>query len=319
MQELYRQRLYDFGYNWLVAKKKKKQQSNSHYHLLKKAWLRRHRKVKREFHQKHKEALDFVIDKFPAKEKLASGAVGALMLSSVVPSPAVIGAIGSIADEPPQEVKVDQTPQLLAELNTVVGEKVRLLSDVEEASAAATLSKYFQMDVKSDIDGLRLNRTYGIIGAEQHLMRYPGDTMATHLLPEEKGDKMIYSSGMAPGRGAWGYFADSKTGFTQKDAEREKWYIAVQTFAAPNYNGRLADYRDFFKYRKMLVVNTQTGEAVVADIADSGPAIWTGKHLGGSPEVMYNLGFGKSRKGAVLYFFVNDPDDTIPLGPISLK
>lgn len=299
--------------------KKIKDTQTSHYHLLKKAWLKRHKKVKREFHQKHKEALDFVIEKFPAKEKLASGAVGALMLSSVVPSPAVMGVIDSTSSEPPEEVRVDKTPQLLTELSAVVGEKARPLSDIEEASAAATLSKYYSVDVRRDIDGLRLNRTYGIIGAEQHLMRYPGDTMATHLAPEEKGDKMTYSSGMAPGKGAWGYFTNSKAEMTQKDIEREKWYVAVQTFAAPNYNGRLADYRGFFKYRKMLVVNTQTGEAVVADIADSGPAIWTGKHLGGSPEVMYKLGFGKSRKGAVLYFFINDPSDTIPLGPVNLK
>jgi hypothetical protein len=67
----------------------------------------------------------------------------------------------------------------------------------------------------------------------------------------------------------------------------------------------------------MLVVNTKTGQAIVTDIADAGPAVFTGKHLGGSPEVMYFLGLHKgSRKGPVLYFFIDDPDDKIPLGPI---
>ena len=70
----------------------------------------------------------------------------------------------------------------------------------------------------------------------------------------------------------------------------------------------------------MLVVNPLTGQAVVSDIADAGPAVWTGKHLGGSPEVMHFLGFADGpRKGAVLYFFINDLDDKIPLGPINLK
>jgi hypothetical protein len=55
----------------------------------------------------------------------------------------------------------------------------------------------------------------------------------------------------------------------------------------------------------------------VTDIADAGPGQSTGKHLGGSPEVMHHLDFGKGpRKGAVLYFFIEDPDDKIPLGPI---
>lgn len=148
--------------------------------------------------------------------------------------------------------------------------------------------------------------------------------MALQLSPADRNDKIIYSSGMAPGRGAWGYFAKSKAELTNEDIEREKWYIAVQTFAAPNYNSKLSDYRGFFKYRKMLVVNPQTGQAVVSDIADSGPAIWTGKHLGGSPEVMYYLGLGeKKRKGPVLYFFIDDVDNKqsfsankIALGPI---
>ena len=67
----------------------------------------------------------------------------------------------------------------------------------------------------------------------------------------------------------------------------------------------------------MLIVNTKTGQAVVGDIADAGPAVWTGKHLGGSPEVMYHLGFAKgSRKGPVLYFFIDDVDNKVALGPL---
>lgn len=297
--------------------KKKRIKQLSHYSLLKKEWLKRHRRARRKIHEKHKEALEFVVDKFPAKEKLAHGAIGALMISSVLPSPAVINAISPKVEEPPVEVKVDRTNELIGELNSVVGENVRSLNPDEEARTSEILSRYFRANVRADVDGKRLNRSYGVIGAEQHLVRFPGDSMATHLAPEVKNNKMIYSSGMAPGRGAWGYFAKSKAEFTHDDLEREKWYIAVQTFAAPNYNSRLSDYRGFFKYRKMLVVNTKTGQAIVCDIADAGPAVWTGKHLGGSPEVMYHLGFGEgSRKGGVLYFFIDDKDNKIPLGPI---
>ena len=75
----------------------------------------------------------------------------------------------------------------------------------------------------------------------------------------------------------------------------------------------------FFKFRKMLLVNPNTGQAIVTVIGDAGPAEWTGKHLGGSPEVMYHLGLGSgSRKGGVLYFFIDDANDTIPLGPVTL-
>ena len=55
-------------------------------------------------------------------------------------------------------------------------------------------------------------------------------------------------------------------------------------------------------------------------IGDAGPAVWTGKHLGGSPEVMYYLEREDgARRGPVLYFFIDDPQDLVPLGPIQVK
>ena len=58
------------------------------------------------------------------------------------------------------------------------------------------------------------------------------------------------------------------------------------------------------------------GNAVVADIADSGPAAWTGKQFGGSPEVMNYLGGSRYKKGPVTVFFVDDPKNRVPLGPV---
>lgn len=240
------------------------------------------------------------------------------MLGQVLPATTALGVISQITDtNHEQQAPIDKTQPLLQELNQTVPREVRALDASEEAKVSEILSKYFDIFVKPDINGLRLNRTYGLIGAEQHLVRFPGDSMNGHLDPEVANDHFFYSSGMAPGRGAWGYFANSREEFTPKDKEREKWYIAVQTFEAPNYNQRLNDYRDFFKYRKMLIVNSKTGQAIVTDIADAGPAVFTGKHLGGSPEVMYYLNLHQGpRKGPVLYFFIDDPDDKIPLGPI---
>lgn len=75
-----------------------------------------------------------------------------------------------------------------------------------------------------------------------------------------------------------------------------------------------------YKYRKMLLVNPDNGKSIITDIADSGPAEWTGKHLGGSPEVMkYLERVDGAQRGPVLYFFIDDPEDKIPLGQISVK
>ena len=124
---------------------------------------------------------------------------------------------------------------------------------------------------------------------------------------------------MAPSTGAWGYFSNSHQDMTRQDVLREKYYIAVQTFLSPGFNENVREYMNFFKYRKMFLVNPQNGKAIVADIADSGPAAWTGKQLGGSPEVMkYLERVDGSGRGPVLYFFVDDPENKVPLGPVSL-
>lgn len=292
---------------------------NSHFQTLRDKWTEKHEKAKKRFEEKHKETLAFLIDRIPAKDKIATGAASLIMLSTNL-NPTTALAHAAAKTPPPviEENNVEKIESLLKDLKTVVPDEVRSLTPDEEASISAVLSNNFDMKVTPDINGLRLNRTYGMIGAEQHLMRYPGDNMGTHFTNGSESHA-IHSSGMAPGRGAWGYFANSASEMTVADIEREKWYIAVQTFLAPNYIDRLSEYRDFFKYRKMLVVNPSTGQAIVCDIADAGPAVWTGKHLGGSPEVMYYLGLHEGpRKGAVLYFFIEDPDDTIPLGPINL-
>jgi hypothetical protein len=92
----------------------------------------------------------------------------------------------------------------------------------------------------------------------------------------------------------------------------------VQTLYLADWTDRLSYLRDWYKYRKVMVINPKNGKAVVAVIADAGPAKFTGKSFGGSPEVMDHLESKDGKqKGPVVLFFVDDPDDKIPLGPIN--
>jgi hypothetical protein len=179
-----------------------------------------------------------------------------------------------------------------------------------EKSLEAVFRDSTGINARASLEGEHLNTTYGYIGAEQHLTRYPGDTMAIHPKLVEKDE------GMAPGKGAWGYFAPSKSQMTESDVENEKWYAVVQTLYLPDWSTRQPYLRDWYKYRKVMIVNTMNGNAVVADIADSGPAAFTGKQFGGSPEVMNYLGGASYKKGPVVVFFVDDPNNQVPLGPV---
>lgn len=204
-----------------------------------------------------------------------------------------IAGISRNAEEPTQKSLLDMVKSILPE-------RVGPLTRSQEKTLEQVFQNVIGVNARASLEGEHLNTTYGYIGAEQNLMRYPGD----------------HVENMAPGRGAWGYFAPSKSQLSNADIEREKWYAVVQTLYLPDWDRRLVYLRDWYKYRKVLIVNTVNGNAVVADIADSGPAAWTGKHFGGSPEVMEALGGPRYKKGAVVIFFVDDPENKVALGPV---
>jgi hypothetical protein len=276
-----------------------------HYEYLRKKWVARHKDLSENLFDKH-------------FQKAAAGSIGGLMLLSSTGA-LLAGGTTPFFQKGSEEVsKEDKNALLKAELLDKVPDEVRVLNPEEEERIAQVLTKDLGIKVSSEIKGIRLNRTYGLIGGEQHLYRYPGDNLYAHSKSAQDW-AMFGSSGIAPGLGAWGYFAPSKEEFTPQDEARERWYLATQTFLAPGFAERVREYRDFFKFRKMVVINPKTGQAVVAVIGDAGPASWTGKHLGGSPEVMYDLGLAEGpRKGPVLYFFIDDPEDKVPLGPIKV-
>ena len=287
--------------------------NSTNYQYLRDKWTKKHRDLQKNIATKHKKSFEWLSTN---SKQLAVGSLGGLILLA---SPVqTTESVSNGANVSKQEIQpVESKTFLISDLGKVLPDEIRPLTQEEEEKIGKILSDKFGMDVSAQINGLRLNRSYGLIGAEQHLARYPGDNMSSHFDTNADDASKYYSSGMAPGLGAWGYFATSRANLTGEDTLREKYYIAVQTFLAPDFNKKVAVYRDFFKYRKMLAVNPHNGRAMVVVIGDAGPAEWTGKHLGGSPEVMKYLERvdGRSR-GPVLYYFIDDPKDSIPLGPI---
>lgn len=278
------------------------------YEYLRKKWIGKQKAASEKFLSHHSSSI----------RKAAIGGLGGLLLLTT-PGLATIAPVTSSATSETGITGVEDKNALLAEsLASEVPPENRNLIPSEETKIENTLSDYLGVNAKAEIDGIRLNRSYGIIGGEQHLYRYPGDNLLKHA--DNAVDYVMYiPAGIAPGLGAWGYFASSQNSFTEAQKQQEKYYLAVQTFLVPGYAENVKKYSDFFKLRKMIVVNPKTGQSVVAVIGDAGPADWTGKHLGGSPEVMEGLGLaGGPRKGPVLYFFVEDPQNKIPLGPIKV-
>lgn len=236
----------------------------------------------------------------------SAGLTGALLLSPITTDTASTSGITQVltSHKTPDTLKQNLapiTPHYPTKLDGAAAQKI-------ESAITDTTG----IPVKAVLEDQSLNHQVGYIGYEQHLKRFPGDDLSLH------DDEQI--AGIAPGLGAWGYFAPSRDAFTTQDYLREKYYSVAQTLYLPDWNTNFRYLRDWYKYRKILIVNPANGHAVVTVLGDAGPAEFTGKQFGASPEAMKELDLHKGpRKGLVIFLFIDDPDDKIPLGPVTTK
>jgi len=243
-----------------------------------------------------------------AAKLLAVGATATALMTSPLTPIALRAALPAASQSTPLNPQ-DLHLLLSRQLKDILPKYVEPLTPAQEERVSKLLHDYFGLHATAELEGNRLNRSYGLIGAEQHLPRYPGDTVSAH--------GAYLGAGITPGLGAWRYFARSKAEMTPDLVAKERYYVAVQTLYLPDWSIRLAYPRDWYRYRKVAVVNPKNGKTVIAVVADSGPAAWTGKHFGGSPEVMGYLEMKDGRqRGPVVLFFVDDPEDRVPLGPM---
>lgn len=234
-----------------------------------------------------------------------AGLIGSLL---VMPMPQMTSIPTEVSE--PVKSALSNKQKILGNLQEIIPHQPAKLTLEQTTKVENLISENTNIPVKAVLDGQSLNHHIGYIGFEQHLKRYPGDSLGEH--------DEIQEAGMAPGLGAFGYFVKDQKDFSTKTFLQEKYYCVVQTLYLENWN---TDYRqlwDWYKFRKMLVINPVNGQAVVCSIGDAGPADWTGKQFGGSPEVMQSLDLNKGpRKGLILMLFVDDPENKVSLGPVN--
>jgi hypothetical protein len=209
------------------------------------------------------------------------------------------------------EVTADEHQEILNKMKSFVTSPPGHLPRQEELYLEQQLTDMLGFEVLAELEGHRLNHSIGIMGGEQHLKRFPTDTLEQH--------DAVREAGIAPNRGAFGWFTDQGQ-LTAKAIEREKYYFAVQTLYLPDWNTNHAQLKPWYKFRKMIAINPAEEVAVVGVVGDAGPALSVKKQFGGSPEVIREAKIWSPKaRGRVLLFFVDDPNDEIPLGVIDLS
>lgn len=220
-------------------------------------------------------------------------------------------AAGKSKDDDIATVSSEEHDEIIAKMVSFAHSPVGHLEKNDELYLEQQLTDMLGFEVTAELEGHRLNHTVGIMGGEQHLRRFPNDTLDQHTAYQE--------AGIAPNRGAFGWFTENGQ-LTPQAIEREKYYFAVQTLYLPDWNTNHKELKPWYKFRKMLMVNPHEEVAVVAVVGDAGPAQWVKKQFGGSPEVIREgKVWSPKSQGKILLFFVDDPQDEIPLGPIDLK
>jgi hypothetical protein len=291
----------------------------SKFEKLKQNLTKRHQKVKEDFEKKQVKALKWLSAKNLSLPDIYQATTRLLTTGSLAGTLLLSGTIQPPFNLPTNSVEIrglrakmtnDKFYRELANnLTALLPADIGKVSPDKEKQICNILEKYLGFNVCFRYQGNELNYYYAWTGYEQHLYRYPGDSLEQH------DDELV--AGIAPGLGAYGYFSETKEKMTQEDYLREKYYVAVQTLYLPEFNMDPERVYEWYRYRKVMMVNPENGRAVVAVVGDAGPAEWTGKQFGGSPEVMKSLNLHQDwRKGKVLLLFVDDPDNKIPLGPV---
>lgn len=267
-----------------------------------------HGRIKRRL-ARHKKAKEWLAEKGLSAASLrqksarlltAGALAGALLLSPATANLPKLtsGLIKNVLAKPLTGQELKNT--LVEILSGALPKEVGPLNGETEALLSNIFKKYLKINAVATLEGNHLNTTYGYTGEEQHLARFPSDSISQH--------DQLQEIGMAPGLGAWGYFPDP---------QMEKYYIAAQTLYLPEWNSKQPYLKDWYKFRKILVINPKNGQAAVAVIGDAGPANWTGKQFGCSPELMTHLGLdGGMKKGEIIVFFVDETANSVQLGPI---
>ena len=172
--------------------KKEKNQSKQFEALSGKLEQRKSEHIE-ELKGKHKEVVSWAKKKGIKTEEviqksakgLATGvAAGAMILSSGMPSPVVESQKPNDSElqrelegrtvEVSITAKKDISKEIQKELSTV--------SPYNEKIVQKKLNNILNIPVKAQLDGIRLNTTYGLMGYESHLTRYPGDNISTHFV-----------------------------------------------------------------------------------------------------------------------------------------
>ncbi len=166
------------------------------------------------------------------------------------------------------------------------------------------------LSVAAELDGFKMPFVSSRIMSGSHLKRFPSDELSLHQNNPE--------AGMLNRRGAFGWLTENGN-LTDEAQALEQFYLALPLHYLDDWNNNYKALEGWYFRRKVIVVNPYDMRAAVGSVANIGPKTIMQYQSVGSPEIIRNtMAWSQNCQGRVLLLFVDDPDNKVALGPISL-
>lgn len=232
-------------------------------------------------------------------------------LSTASPPAASAGVAPTSANEQAFQLVTDEEfNSVVTKLQQFVQLPAGHLQKEDELYLEQQLSEVFGFEVLAESENFRLPYTVGVMGARQHLRRFPEDKLADHARVPE--------AGMALRRSAFGWFTEMGQ-VTPNMTAAEQYTVSFAAELLPNWATEANHLRDLLRFHKVLVINPLERLAVVAALGDTGPYQELQEQFGGSPELIRDGRIWSiPAQGKVMVFLIHDLENTVPLGVRSL-
>jgi hypothetical protein len=167
---------------------------------------------------------------------------------------------------------------------------------------------YCQIGGSKMLEDIPLPAYSGKVGLEQHLcLTMSQEPPATHYAvsgtPTAAQNGMAWQESGGSGYGAWG---------KPPPAEDERYYINMRWNYTDMNGQQILTDKDWYYRKRVLVINPANNKKVIASIVEYGPAPWTGRVSGLSPEAM--LALGAVTDNNLTYYWALDQN--LPPGPL---
>lgn len=208
--------------------------------------------------------------------------------------------------------------QITADEHAEVIEKARSITQLPAGTIDQELGLYLEQQlseilgfsISTKLENRTLPYTHGSVAALSHYKRTPTDSLSQHDYQYASfTDRRSFFGWLNTGLGA------------QRDGmQAEKYGVAIPLFSLPDWQTQSATLTKWYAFRKVVLINPTEMIAVVARIADNYPVLTNKYQFGATPETIVAAKcWSQATAGKVLIFFVDDSEQEIPLGPVSLQ